>query len=230
MQKFETMGYGSDDLIKDSESLIEKAQRYLRKPQTFIICILFCAMTVIGLQFGSMRHELATLHKQVQQESRMEHKLESQMRGVQSELHKVEREERTLQGKEHELEKKIKDNVMDFVHDVQENPTVQHVSEEVSREEERKVEEVKSFGETLMDTMRKIQKPGAAQEHHKASLIPTHNILKPGAHPRSKVDHPKPAHHSPPVHNNHHENNHHAKPEEHHKKEMKVDLSPHKIE
>ena len=114
---------------------------------------------------------------------------------------------------------------MEFVHDVKENPTVQHVSEEVSREEERIVEEVKSFGATLMDTMRKIQKPGAAQEHHKASLIPTHNILKPGAHPRSKVDHPKPAHHSPPVHNNHH-----AKTEEHHKKEIKADLKPHKIE
>jgi hypothetical protein len=76
------MGFGSEDLIKDSESFIEKCTRYLRKPQTFIICILFCAMTVIGLQFGSMRHELASLHKQMESEKKMEKRLEGQMRGV----------------------------------------------------------------------------------------------------------------------------------------------------
>ena len=61
MKQFDTLGFGSEDFEK--ESLIDKIVHYLKKPQTFIICILFCAMTVIGLQFGSMRHELSMLHK-----------------------------------------------------------------------------------------------------------------------------------------------------------------------
>ena len=233
MQSFETMGFGSDDLIKESETIMEKAIRYLRKPQTFIICILFCAMTVIGLQFGSMRHELTTLHNQMNQEKKMEKRLEGQMRGVQSELHKVEHEERDLKAKEIQLEKKVEEETwgeqaQHVIHDVEQNPTVQHVSHEVEEEEKKIFEQVSSIGSTILDALQKIQKPGAAQEHHKASLIHnSHNILKPGAHPRTKVDHPKAAaHHTPPVHHN----EHHAKAQEHHEKKEETDLKPHKIE
>ena len=64
-------------------------------------------MTVIGLQFGSMRHELATLHKQLDDESKIEHRLQNQMRTVQAEMNRVEKEERQVKAKETELEKRI---------------------------------------------------------------------------------------------------------------------------
>ena len=42
-----------------------------------------------------------------------------------------------------------------------------------------------------------MRNTGPAQEHRKGKILPTHNILKPGAHPKhaaKKNDH-KPEHH-----------------------------------
>ena len=157
------------------------------------------------------------------------------MNGIQAELHKVEHEERDLATKEHNLEKKVEEeswgeHAEHVMHDIEHNPTVQHVSHEVEEEEKVIMDQVSTIGSTILEAIKKIQKPGAAQEHHKASLIPTHNILKPGAHPRTKVDHPKPAHHTPPVHHNTHAKTEEHHKTEHHEKPKEANLKPHKIE
>jgi hypothetical protein len=52
-----------------------------------------------------------------------------------------------------------------------------------------------SIAAAIHDSMKKVMKPGAAAEHHKGRILPTHNILKPGAHPKHINKMPKLPHH-----------------------------------
>lgn len=67
-----------------------------------------------------------------------------------------------------------------------------------------------SIASAIHDSMKRIQKTGPAQPHHMGKILPTHNILKPGAHPKHMNHMPKlPNHHNDKMHN------HHEKPEHH---------------
>ena len=41
----------------------------------------------------------------------------------------------------------------------------------------------KDLHNLIMGKVKSITKTGPAMEHHKGKILPTHNILKPGAHP-----------------------------------------------
>jgi Skp family chaperone for outer membrane proteins len=68
--------------------------------------ILLCAVSIVGLQFSSMRMELAHLNKQVHDEKMVEKKLEHEIHGIHAEINKVEHAEKKLEAEEHMLQKK----------------------------------------------------------------------------------------------------------------------------
>ena len=48
-----------------------------------------------------------------------------------------------------------------------------------------------SIAEAIHESIKKIAKTGPAEAHHMGKILPTHNILKPGAHPRHLNKMPK---------------------------------------
>ena len=76
------------------------------------------------------------------------------MRGVQGELHKLEREEREIKAKEHELEKQVEENWGEkLVHEVEANPNVQHLKNEVEENEQKIFEQISTIGEAIMNNI-----------------------------------------------------------------------------
>jgi hypothetical protein len=69
------------------------------------------------------------------------------------------------------------------------------------------------IAEALKESFKKISHTGPAAEHHKGKILPTHNILKPGAHPKhlakKNEHHDKPEHHNKPEHHEEHKPQHH---------------------
>lgn len=68
--------------------------------------VLLCVISIVGIQFSSMRAELASLNKQVHDEKMIENKMQHELRGIHGELNKVEKAEKKLEADEHMLQKK----------------------------------------------------------------------------------------------------------------------------
>ena len=89
--------------------------------------------------------------------------------------------ERRLEQREKEFERRISSENWgegEGKHEVKMEPLVTHKAETDHKND------VKSPLLALAELMSGIAKTGPAQAHHAKPLIPTHNILKPGAHPK----------------------------------------------
>lgn len=158
-------------------------------------------------------------------ELQVEKKLEHEVKGMHSELTKVEHEEKKLEAEEHMLLKKEQKIEQEFHHKDswgEEDPTEKHhnvhsipLRHHANKEESDRSKEIaEAMGgimSALKETVTKISHTGPAAEHHKGKILPTHNILKPGAHPKhlNKNEHHKPEHHAQPSHHEEHKPEHH---------------------
>ena len=68
--------------------------------------VLLCIVSIVGIQFSSMRAELSSLNKQVHDEKIVENKIQKELKGIHGELNKVEKDEKLLEADEHMLKKK----------------------------------------------------------------------------------------------------------------------------
>lgn len=156
-----------------------------------------------------MKMDIVNLTKQLHDEKKLEDNLAHQIKGIHGELHKVEKDEKRLEAEEHMLQKKEQkieqklsgkeswgeENTKNVFLNTHSVPLVKH---HVNDQDKNKqfAEAMGSIAEAIHASMKKVMKTGPAAEHHKGNILPTHNILKPGAHPKHANKMPKLPHHN----------------------------------
>lgn len=235
-----------EHLFKEAhQSPIEKALNFIRKPSSFIILILVCVILTLTLQFGALQHQVDLLSKKVKDEAHSEHQMASRVRGLQSEVRHLEKEEHELEKKEKKLEDKEqkleshKDSWGEGHHHAPDIENI-HMHSLVPHVTPSPLDSLFGalfgLGEGLKGKMENARKTGPAKDHHMGPIVPTHNLLKPGAHPshnhKEEEDKKKAKDHK----DDHHAKNLDGKKDEHKKDEKKKeepakqDMKPKKIE
>lgn len=114
--------------------------------------------------------------------------LSSQFRHLEKEEHDLEKKEEKLDKKEKQIDNELTD--LEFKKDEHHelphprhsfNPFHMHHSFSMPRENPLQA----IFG-GLGDFLREARRTGPAEDHHMGPIVPTHNLLHPGAHPSQK--------------------------------------------
>ena len=172
------------------EAPLPRLLSLLKKPAAFIIVILVCVILLLSLQFGALQREIDAMGKQVQDYKRKEDHLDGRVTSLKSELRHVEREESELKRKERQLEAKEQRleheswgelAPSDPFHEVHMLPLVPHRESAYPSQDLSGV--LGGLTSLLKGHLDSLRRTGPAAHHRFKPLLPTHNILKPGAHP-----------------------------------------------